>query len=285
MKSALCLALVACSLFAESKEISYRSTPQGELKLHVFLPPDWKASDKRPGIVFFFGGGFTNGTPQQFFTKAEYLASRGMVAISAEYRIRSKHQTLQDAAIEDCREAVRWTRVKAKELGLDPKRVAVSGGSSGGACAASTAYAEDKLSRPNALVLYNPSMESVRLSERLPNEPAARVAALADMLSPANHVHAGDAPSIMFFGTEDALLEGARKYLARSAAVGNRAELFTAKGEKHGFFNDKGDRKWHFLTLAATDRFLQSLGYLKGPATITTPSGGVLEQEKAAPTF
>jgi len=39
-----------------------------------------KKEDKRPAIVFFFGGGWTSGTVKQFEPQAEYLASRGMVA-------------------------------------------------------------------------------------------------------------------------------------------------------------------------------------------------------------
>ena len=46
----------------------------------VHYPPGWKETDKRPGIVFFFGGGWTNGTIKQFEPQATHLASRGMVA-------------------------------------------------------------------------------------------------------------------------------------------------------------------------------------------------------------
>jgi len=35
----------------------YKKTAEGELSLHCFLPADWKATDNRPVIVFFFGGG------------------------------------------------------------------------------------------------------------------------------------------------------------------------------------------------------------------------------------
>src|SRR5262245_46851805 len=60
----------------------YKKTPQGELTLHGFFPTDWKATDKRPVIVFFFGGGWKNGAYTQFVPQAEYFASRGIVALS-----------------------------------------------------------------------------------------------------------------------------------------------------------------------------------------------------------
>ena len=31
----------------------FKTTPQGELKIHLYFPTDWKASDRRPAIVFF----------------------------------------------------------------------------------------------------------------------------------------------------------------------------------------------------------------------------------------
>jgi len=40
----------------------YKKTPQCELSIHVSFPPGWKASDSRPAIVFFFGGGWTGGS-------------------------------------------------------------------------------------------------------------------------------------------------------------------------------------------------------------------------------
>src|ERR1044072_3557971 len=74
----------------------YKKTEEGELTLHCFMPADWKATDKRPVIVFFFGGGWKNGAYTQFVPQSEYFASRGIVALSADYRIESKHQTTPD---------------------------------------------------------------------------------------------------------------------------------------------------------------------------------------------
>ena len=38
--------------------VPYRRTDQAELRLEVFRPAGWKASDRRPAVVFFFGGGW-----------------------------------------------------------------------------------------------------------------------------------------------------------------------------------------------------------------------------------
>ncbi|MHC4510328.1 MAG: alpha/beta hydrolase, partial [Planctomycetota bacterium] len=65
------------------KEYIYKTTPQGELEIYVHYPFDWTPDDRRPGIVFFFGGGWKSGTTEQFTRQATYLASRGMVAARA----------------------------------------------------------------------------------------------------------------------------------------------------------------------------------------------------------
>jgi acetyl esterase/lipase len=58
----------------------YKKTAQGELAIYIHFPEDWNAADKRPAIVFFFGGGWNAGTVEQFTNQAHYLASRGIVA-------------------------------------------------------------------------------------------------------------------------------------------------------------------------------------------------------------
>lgn len=149
-----------------SEQQLYRKTPQGELFMHLYYPPDWKGSDRRPVIVFFFGGGWKNGAYTQFVPQAEYFASRGLVAACADYRIESKHKTTPDACVEDAKSAVRWLRGNASKLGIDPDKLIASGGSAGGHLAAATSLvegfdaADDDKSiscKPNALVLFNPA--------------------------------------------------------------------------------------------------------------------------------
>src|SRR5690348_11913238 len=71
--------------------VVFKTTAEGDLKVHLYFPGDWKPGDHRPGILLFFGGGFTGGAPTQFTNMAEYFASRGLVAATPEYRIRNTH--------------------------------------------------------------------------------------------------------------------------------------------------------------------------------------------------
>jgi acetyl esterase/lipase len=139
----------------------YKSIDGIDLRSHVFAPAETKVAP-RAAIVFFFGGGWIGGTVQQFVPQAKHFAQRGMVAIVADYRVAQRHNTTPFAAMADAKSAIRWVRSRAKELGLDPARIAAAGGSSGGHIAAGAAVfdAHDERSedarvssKPDALIL------------------------------------------------------------------------------------------------------------------------------------
>jgi acetyl esterase/lipase len=250
-----------------------KSTPVA-LEIHVHFPPDWKKEDKRPAIVFFFGGGWTSGTVKQFEPQATYLASRGMVAARADYRVKSRHDVTPDACVEDAKSAVRWLRQNAAMLGVDPDRIVASGGSAGGHIAACTACpgldadGEDlKISsRPNAMLLFNPVL-------RFDGEPGlmARInkdEKLGKAISPTLHLMKDTPPTLLFYGTKDGLLKQGEEFIAKSKEVGHKTDIFLADGVGHGFFNGS---PWREKTLIRADEFLESLEYLKGKPTIKVP--------------
>lgn len=255
----------------------YKTTPQGELKLHFALPTDWKSSDKRPAIVFFFGGGWKSGSYEQFVAQSDYFASRGIVAASADYRIESIHHTTPDKCVEDAKSAVRYLRQHAAELGIDPAKVIASGGSAGGHIAACTALvdafdaeSDDKSisAKPNAMVLFNPALNIDELAAQRGGSADAK--AQAEAITPNRFIKAGVPPAIMFFGANDALIQGAHGYLAKAKPLGLRAELWVADGHAHGFFNRS---PWSQVTVRKADEFLTSLGYLTGAPTVKLPEG------------
>ena len=165
----LALAIKYKEKVAPVKLLPYKKTDKGELSLHVFNPLNHKATDKRPCIVFFFGGGWTGGTPRQFYQQAKHFAARGMVAVSAEYRVKNVHGTTPFECVEDGKSAIRYVRQHADELGIDPNRIVASGGSAGGhvaACTGVIAGLEEEgedvnvSSVPNAMILFNPCLDT-----------------------------------------------------------------------------------------------------------------------------
>ena len=80
-----------------TKSETYRKVGDTELKVWIFEPAA-KRTKPLPAIVFFFGGGWTGGSPTQFEPQSRHLASRGMIAIVADYRVKTR----QDAKPADC---------------------------------------------------------------------------------------------------------------------------------------------------------------------------------------
>jgi acetyl esterase/lipase len=266
----------------KSGELVYKTTPQGELKLHVYYPDGWQATDRRPVIVFFFGGAWRNGSFIQFVPQSEYFASRGLVAISADYRIESKHRTTPDVAVEDARSAIRFVRARAGQLGIDPQKVIAGGGSAGGHLAACTALlngfdaaSDPKEScKPNALVLFNPALNLTLLKAR--SIPGADGQDIAKLISPTLYLTKSAPPTVIFFGTGDAMLAMGKEYAAKAKDLGVRAELYTAADQPHGFFNRS---PWNEATTAEAGRFLASLGYLTGEPTVKPKGKARLKKE------
>jgi len=228
---------------APTRKVVYKTASDVKLSLHVFEPEGHKASDKRPAIVFFFGGGWVGGSPSQFYPHCAELAKLGMVAMSAEYRVKSRNNTTPFECVADGKSAIRWVRTHAAELGIDPAKLAAGGGSAGGHVAASTGVisgheeaGEDKTvsSRPVALVLFNPVIDTSKKGYGY-----NRLKARYKELSPVEHVDASDPPTILFHGTGDTTVPfaNAADFAARMKKAGNRCELVSFPGAKHGIIN------------------------------------------------
>lgn len=73
----------ASESLAPDRMVVYKTVGATEPALHIFNPRDHAPGDRRPAIVFFFGGGWAEGTPAQFHQQAQGFADRGFVAMSA----------------------------------------------------------------------------------------------------------------------------------------------------------------------------------------------------------
>ena len=269
--------------FKPAKQVVYKTVGDAKLTLDLFLPEGHKATDRRPAIVFFFGGGWTSGSPSQFYPHCQYLASRGMVAASADYRVKSRHDVTPFECVADAKSAVRYLRGHADEFGIDPKRLAAGGGSAGGhlaACCGTIVGLDEQSeeqsigSQPNALVLFNPA---VMLSADPADASSARLQSLKErfkgrdpkQVSPYDHIAANQPPTIIFHGTADTAVpfRTVEQFTAAMKKAGNRCELAAYEGQTHGFFNFGRSDKF-FETVSQMDSFLTSLGYLEGTETV-----------------
>jgi acetyl esterase/lipase len=250
-----------------SRLVTYKRVGERELKLHLFLPRDWRASDRRPAFITIHGGGWTGGDATRMYPFAAHFARLGLVGISVEYRLLKPGNgvTVFDC-VEDGRSAVRYVRAHAAELGIDPAKIVANGASAGGHVAVATAQfrqfdaaGEDARisAEPDALVLFYPVIDTS--TEGYGN---AKIGDRWRELSPAHNVRPGLPPTLVFHGTGDTTtpFKGAQRFHDEMRRAGNRCELDVNDGGGHGYVIF--ERVHYEDTLAKTGAFLRGLGLL-----------------------
>lgn len=246
-------------------EKTYKQIDTVTLNMVIYKPDDFKKAERHPAIVFFFGGGWNNGSTTQFTDFAQHLASMGMFSVLVDYRVKTRHGATPFEALKDAKSAIRYLRKNAEGFGIDPQRIVASGGSAGGHLAAAC-YTNESIneesddlqisSKPDALVLFNPVIDNSkegygydRIGERYPE------------FSPLHSITKGFPPTVFFLGTKDNLIpvSTAKSFKRKIESVGSRCDLFLYENEGHGFFNQK---TFHQDILSKVDAFLRSIDYI-----------------------
>lgn len=256
--------------FANAQElVVYKQIDTLSLDVEVYAPANVKALSPCPAMVFFFGGGWNNGSTQQFKGQAEHFSQLGIVCFLVDYRVKQRHNTTPFDALADAKSAIRFVRANAARFNIDPDRIIASGGSAGGHLAAATTLCDgyddshDDLTvscKANALVLYNPVID---------NGPGGygfeRVGAEYKNFSPLHNIQAGAPPTLLMLGTKDHLIPvtTVEYYQVVMAKVKSRCDVKIYEGGKHGFFNyNEKDPAFYNQTTADAEAFLSSLGYI-----------------------
>lgn len=244
--------------------ICYKKTTYRELNLHVFKPENFQNGEKRPAIVYFFGGGWSIGTPLQFYRECAYYASKGIVAIAADYRIANLDKSTPFESLEDAKDAIRWIRTNAEKWNIDPERIAAAGASAGGHLAAAAGILKDNSGetspKPNLLLLYYPVIDN---SEKGYGSDEMKKRYLE--ISPLHNIDAGAPPTLFIFGTKDHLIpvETAQEFKNKMEEDGSYCELHLMEGAGHPIFYYAKDLTTDFYTIRSlTDNFLLRYGYL-----------------------
>lgn len=283
------------------QDVPYHLAAGHRLSLDVYLPPDDTPRPApgpgRPAILAIHGGSWIGGSKRLFrpglrdtHPMAVRLAESGHVVIAPDYRLARPGVPGWPAARDDLREAVRWIRRNARELGVDPGRIAVLGQSAGGHLAAVLGTPpeppdpEGESSRVQAVVsFYGPSdlerLPMQRVHPPMAHEPvrfflgggADAPVGKAREASPVHHVRRETAPMLLIHGTRDPWVPVAQsEELARALrAAGVSHRLIRVEGARHGFELDVMDAEVrdprHRKLLPEILDFLQ---------TVWNPSGG-----------
>jgi acetyl esterase/lipase len=112
--------------------------PDGEPDISVRIYRPVAAAGTLAGIYYIHGGGMILGNVEGEDAAATSICDLvGAVVVSVEYRLAPEHP--HPAPVEDCYAGLAWTARHAGELGIDPARLAIYGGSAGGGLAIATA--------------------------------------------------------------------------------------------------------------------------------------------------
>jgi acetyl esterase len=114
---------------AEVRDVAIAAEPM--IAARLYRP----ASGTLPLLVYFHGGGWVVGSVALSDSFCRALANASSCAVlSVEYRLAPEHR--YPAAANDAFAATRWASEHARDLGIDPERLAVGGSSAGGNLAA-----------------------------------------------------------------------------------------------------------------------------------------------------
>ena len=229
------------------KDVVFGNGGGMDLRCDIYRPP--AGTEKRMATIHFHGGGFAGGNKESLSERVQPLASRGYVAITAQYRLSG--QAKWPAQIEDAKALIRWTRANAGRLGIQPDRIAVVGYSAGGHLALfSAATPNQKEFEGNggnpgvstqvaACLAYYPNTEVRPRSDGtahalLPpgSNEAAHVAA-----SPTSHLTAAFPPIVIFHGLADVTIpvESSQRLFQQLRDVKVPVEFHQVEGVPHVF--------------------------------------------------
>jgi len=235
------------------------------MNLFVFKPEGWQAGDKRSAFVYFFGGGWTKGTPEKAASMAAWAAKNGMVGIAPDYRTKNRFDTTPLASVDDGRTAFNWIVEHAGDLGIDPARVTVGGSSAGGHVALWTAIEKSPPGssvapkvKPAALFLTSAvtdvSPETGYTSERFGDDAMA--------LSPVHQLDAKMPPTLILHATFDDLVHysTAVALYNKLESTGNACDLISVPVGGHGFESEH--KQWKSKVNTKLETFLKRKGLL-----------------------
>ncbi|MEZ5399477.1 MAG: alpha/beta hydrolase [Bryobacteraceae bacterium] len=256
------------------KDLVYARYGSREMHLDLYLPA---SGTSRPAVVYIHGGGWRNGSKNAFSRQAAHMAGRGFVGASIEYRLSG--EATWPAAMHDAKAAVRWMRANAKAYGIDPKRIGAAGGSAGGHLVGMlgvTAGRTDlegaggsagESSEVIAVAAFNPAVDLVSFGKSAPGNASNSVSAFLggtfaerpavwELATPITHVSAKSARFLFLHGDADTTvpIQQSIDMMEKLKASGVEAELMTAPGAVHGFFNRP---PWFAPTLERMEQFFE----------------------------
>ena len=275
----------------KTRDVTYAEVDGVELKLDVVEPKRWTDSAPLPAVVQIHGGAWVIGDKrEQGIPLLNHLAKNGYVGFNVNYRLSPKVAFPEH--LIDVKRAIAWIRDRADTYGIDPNRIAVTGGSAGGHLTALAALTEnDPRYQPgfeeadtsvaaavpfygvydftNEGGEYEPEfrkfLERTVMKASFDNDRSAFEAA-----SPLHQVHPEAPPFLVIHGTHDSLVPVgvAQRFVARLRSVSKNSVAYAElPGAQHAFEIFRSARA--VAAFETVERFLDSV---VGEYDETTPT-------------
>ena len=241
--------------------------PNGPVRVRIYRAIERPATTP-PALVWMHGGAFMYNdldVPEADHFARHTAHRTGTVVISIDYRLCDDH-THMPVPHDDCYAVYTWVRQNADQLGIDPSRISVGGGSAGANLAASVALHAGETGQPPMQmllaypivhpVLPPPSRELRDALTRTPTAmrflPESTVAINEYVMGRPNHSAtpydfpglAADfskfPPAYIENSEFDELRASGETFAASLQAAGVPVEMVTARGVPHGHLNAVG---------------------------------------------
>lgn len=243
------------------KDIPYLGAGRSE-KMDAYLPRE-KGESSKPVVIWIHGGGWTGGrkSAARELNICRTLAEKGYAAFSIDYKLGEKVEdkdgkeaVVTDVPwpqnIYDCKTAVRYIRKEAARFGIDPSRVAITGGSAGAHLALVVGLSADDAQlnegglytdQSNAISciidFYGPTVIEGSRVDFFAGKTPEETAANAKIASPVDQVKKDSPPVLVAHGTADQLTDIAfsRNLVAKMKEVGTVHEYIEVPEAGHSF--------------------------------------------------
>jgi acetyl esterase len=204
-----------------------------------------------PLVVLAHGGGWEAGDRVTYLTPLfEPLSRAGFAWCSIDYRLTP--QVLHPAQLRDLRTALAFVRTHAKELNVDPVRIALVGESASAQMAMQVATTDPRLA--GVVSFYGVYDFAPMVVDASPRSLLARLFGRSRLdadaretlrrYSPIHGLHRGMPPVLLVHGTDERLWDQGVAMAAALKRAGVRSELLRIEGAPHGMENWEGVEAW-----------------------------------------
>ena len=207
--------------------------PENGNKLDIWSTAK-KADKPRPVLVFFYGGGWANGTRTEYSYAARPFVEAGYIVVLPDYR--KVPEVVFPGFLQDSAAAVKWVQANIAQFGGDPARVNVAGHSAGAYNALMLAmdpqYLGDKpvtsaVSLAGAADFYPfTSKRAINAMSKAPDPLATQ---------PISFVGKSVPPILLIHGTDDTVvrIRNSNSLFAKQTAAGGDITLRAQQGASH----------------------------------------------------